>query len=129
MIPAHVIYTQVDSRPAGFSSIWLQRVLRERLGFTGAVFSDDLSMEAARAGGTLAQAADAALEAGCDMVLVCNQPEAAERVLEEMRAEVSPESARRIRRLRPRGKASGWDKLMRRPEYQRACALLRETFG
>ncbi|MCA8169485.1 beta-N-acetylhexosaminidase [Burkholderia gladioli] len=129
VIPAHVIYTQVDARPAGFSSIWLQRVLRERLGFTGAVFSDDLSMEAARAGGTLAQAADAALEAGCDMVLVCNQPEQAEKVLDEMQAEVSAESARRIRRLRPRGKPVNWDKLMRRPEYQRASALLRETLG
>ncbi|KAF1030351.1 MAG: Beta-hexosaminidase [Burkholderia plantarii] len=129
IIPAHVIYTQGDARPAGFSPVWLQQVLRDRLGFTGAVFSDDLSMEAAREGGTLAQAADAALAAGCDMVLVCNQPDQAETVLHELTVEVSEESVRRIRRLRPRGKAPGWDKLMRQPEYQRAATLLRETFG
>lgn len=62
VIPAHVIYEKVDGKPAGFSRLWLQDILRGKLGFTGAIFSDDLSMEAARAGGTLTQAAAAALE-------------------------------------------------------------------
>ncbi len=129
VIPAHVIYTQVDSHPAGFSRIWLQDILRDRLGFTGAIFSDDLSMEAAREGGTLTQAAEAALAAGCDMVLVCNQPDAAEEVLNGLKALPSDESARRIRQMRGRGKALKWDKLMQQPDYLRAQALLQSTFG
>ncbi|CAN0619550.1 Beta-hexosaminidase [Burkholderia multivorans] len=129
VIPAHVIYTQVDSQPAGFSRIWLKDILRDRLGFTGAVFSDDLSMEAAREGGTLTQAAEAALAAGCDMVLVCNQPDAAEEVLNGLKALPSDESARRIRQMRGRGKAIKWDKLMQQPDYLRAQALLQSAFG
>lgn len=129
VIPAHVIYTQVDDKPAGFSRIWLEEILRGKLGFTGAIFSDDLSMEAARAGGTLTQAAAAALAAGCDMVLICNQPQAAETVLEELRYAPSKESARRIGHLQGRGKAPRWAKLVARAEYQAAQKLLRATLG
>jgi beta-N-acetylhexosaminidase len=129
VIPAHVIYTQVDAKPAGFSRVWLQDVLRGKLRFPGAVFSDDLSMEAARAGGTLTEAARAALAAGCDMVLVCNQPHAAEQVLNELRHTPSKDSLRRLKRLRPRGKALDWDKLVAQPEYLQAQALLRNAFA
>lgn len=129
VIPAHVIYSKIDDKPAGFSRIWLQEILRERIGFKGAIFSDDLSMEAARAGGTLTQAAEAALEAGCDMVLVCNQPEAAERVLNELSFKPSKESAQRLKQLRPRGKAPNWRKLIERPAYRDAKALLESAFA
>ncbi|RKP52060.1 beta-N-acetylhexosaminidase [Trinickia fusca] len=129
VIPAHVIYSQVDAKPAGFSRIWLEDILRGKLRFTGAIFSDDLSMEAARAGGTLAEAATAALTAGCDMVLVCNQPEAAERVLHELDYVPSKASVRRLKQLQPRGKALNWRKLVAQPEYQEAQALLRGTFA
>ena len=129
VIPAHVIYSKIDDKPAGFSRIWLQEILRERIGFKGAIFSDDLSMEAARAGGTLTQAAEAALEAGCDMVLVCNQPEAAERVLNELSFKPSKESAQRLKQLRPRGKAPNWRKLIERPVYRDAKALLESAFA
>jgi beta-N-acetylhexosaminidase len=129
VIPAHVIYSQVDSRPAGFSKVWLEDVLRGKLRFPGAIFSDDLSMEAARQGGTLTEAASAALHAGCDMVLICNQPEEAEKVLDALRFTPSKESQARLKRMGPRGKALKWSKLVAEPEYLQAQALLRSAFA
>src|ERR1700756_3825197 len=125
VIPAHVIYPQVDAKPAGFSRVWLQEILRGRLRFQGAIFSDDLSMEAARQGGTLTEAATAALQAGCDMVLICNQPEEAEKVLDALRFTPSKESRQRLKGMRPRGKALKWSKLVAEPQYLQAQTLLR----
>ena len=98
VMPAHVTYSAVDPRPAGFSPFWLQEILRTRLGFEGIVFSDDLSMAGARVAGGIVERARAALDAGCDMVLVCNDVTAAARLLDGLGpARLHPERARRLR--------------------------------
>ncbi len=102
VMPAHVIYPQVDAEPAGYSKHWLQEVLRKQLGFQGLVFSDDLSMEGAAVAGGPPERARAALEAGCDMVLLCNDPQGLDALLESLK-EVPLSQPERLEKMRRQG--------------------------
>ena len=99
IMPAHVVYSNCDVNPAGFSSFWIQKVLREKLGFNGAVFSDDLSMAGAASAGDFRERARLAQQAGCDMLLVCNNPSAAEQVLEDLPISDNPLRDQRLARM------------------------------
>lgn len=141
VMPAHVIYSKVDPRPAGFSPKWLEEILREQLQFQGAVFSDDLSMAGARKiegrEVSYTEAAVVALNAGCDMVLLCNESVNSEggRAIDELldglqqaqeRGEWRASEASEHRRLAllPCGPSITWDALMTEPRYMRALQLL-----
>lgn len=86
VMPAHIVFSQLDSSPVGFSRFWLQDKLRDELGFRGVIFSDDLTMEGAAGAGDYGDRAELALDAGCDMVLVCNNRQGALQVLERLNA-------------------------------------------
>ncbi len=102
IMPAHVIYPRVDPQPAGFSRHWLQQILRAELGFEGVIFSDDLSMEGAKVAGGVVARAEAALTAGCDMILVCNDPKAAGELLDGLGRQENPVSRLRLARMHGR---------------------------
>jgi beta-N-acetylhexosaminidase len=105
VMPAHVVYPQIDLQPAGFSRHWINKVLRKDFGFTGAVFSDDLLMAGAGAAGSVAECAAAALDAGCDFALVCNDTAAMDQVLGAIKWKRSESFDARLARLQPRGVA------------------------
>jgi len=139
VMPAHVIYPKVDALPAGFSARWLKDILRQQLGFNGAIFSDDLSMEGARringASVSYTDAAAIALNAGCDLVLLCNQSLNGGRDVDALldglaEAQVQghwaadPDSEARRVALLPQTAPHTWDELMHLPAYQHALERL-----
>lgn len=126
VMPAHVIYPHIDSACAGFSPVWVQQILRTELGFDGVVFSDDLTMDAAHSAGSIETRCELALSAGCDMVLVCNDNEAAMKVCDFL--EANPElpaadSQNRLQRMRgkyPQSHATAAEQ----SRYEQAASLL-----
>ena len=120
LMMGHVLYPKMDERPACFSPWWVNGHLRESLGYRGLVFTDDLSMGAADAVAPLPDRALLALDAGCDFVLVCNDPAKAAATADVLADRITPERARRVAELLPRGRRPDWDHLVAMARYQSA---------
>ncbi|MCV6609440.1 MAG: beta-N-acetylhexosaminidase [Amphritea sp.] len=121
VMPAHVIYSEVDEKPAGFSPFWIQQQLRDKLRFKGVVFSDDLTMEGASVAGGFTERAAQALDAGCDMLLVCNNRAAALEVLGYLE-QIGHEGSERISRMLARDKHT-ISELQSAERWQKAVAI------
>jgi len=125
VMPAHVIYEQAAPELAGFSPYWLKEILRGRFRFQGAIFSDDLSMAAADSAGDYGDRALAALEAGCDMVLVCNNPTGAAQVLETLKTYKDPVAQMRLMRMHGHGAVTR-DEMHLDPRWKAAVRMVGE---
>jgi len=123
IMPAHILFPQVDNAPVGYSARWIGGVLRGELEFQGAVFSDDLSMSGAAVGNSPVERARRALAAGCDMCLICNDRPAAVRVLHELEATPEPLSLVRLMRMHGRS-ALGPTELAQAPRHAAAVRAL-----
>jgi len=123
IMPAHVVYPKIDPNPAGFSPFWIQQILRQELNFNGTVFSDDLSMEGAASVGDFPERARLAQQAGCDMILVCNNPKAAEQVLDTVPIINDPLREQRLNRMQGKPQLNR-EQLMQSEKWQKLSTLI-----
>lgn len=120
IMAAHVIYPEIDHNPAGFSRIWLQDILRKELQFEGCIFSDDLSMKGVAHFNSITERATAALEAGCDMILVCNDTQAEDELLNSLQWNISAASLARLARMHAKKRFASMVKLREDGDYIQA---------
>ncbi len=124
VMPAHICFQQIDPQPCGFSKKWLRHILRDQLGFQGAVLSDDMMMQGAVAQYPLiGERVDAALEAGCDLVLICNRPDQVDEVLASRMPDMTPVHEVHLMRLRGRGEKD-WQSLHNNKHYLQVKAAV-----
>lgn len=128
LMAAHVIYPAVDGKPAGFSSVWITEMLRQRWQYQGAVFTDDLTMAAAEAGGEIEDRVDAALAAGCDMALICNHPDWVDRVLACREYAPDPVREARLAHLMAHGHLPSPERLAYDPRFAQAQAWVERLY-
>ena len=124
LMPAHVIFPNVDSQAVGFSRYWLQNILREQLGFNGVIFSDDLSMQGAASAGGYIERAEAAQNAGCDMLLLCNNRAGCIEVLDGANIVKAKASQTRLSKLLKPNNGNNWSTLKNNQNWQSASKLL-----
>lgn len=125
VMTAHIVYPAYDEVPATFSSRILKGLLRETLNFTGFVFSDDLTMAGAKTAGTLTERAEAALAAGCDGLICCNDPEAVDEMLSELKFEPDVQWRERAHAIDPRGEFPGPEELKAMTVYRKSLELMK----
>jgi len=125
IMPAHVIYENVAKEPAGFSHYWVNDILRNRLEFDGAIFSDDLNMAAANVAGDYVARAEAALSAGCDMAIVCNNRAGAIQILDGFKWNISADALRRLENMRGKTQMA-WKDLTNSPRWDKANELAQQ---
>lgn len=128
IMPAHVVYTQCDSQPASGSAYWLKEILRKQLGFNGVIFSDDLGMKGAGFMGDFVERSEKALNAGCDMLLLCNEPKGVEQVLDGLKYQPTAEQKARHLSLMKRKQIS-WNDLTASPRWQQSSQSLTALQG
>lgn len=128
IMPAHIVYPDIDNLAVGFSRKWLQEILRRQLGFEGVIFSDDLSMEGATSVGGYTERAEAAQQAGCDMLLVCNNRDGAVEIIDKANISQVDESTTRLRKLL-KSSDYNWESLKNNIQWQHANNYLTEIIN
>lgn len=123
VMPAHVVYPQIDGKPAGFSEKWLKQILRQDIGFKGVIFSDDLTMEGAGAAGGIKERANASFTAGCDIVLVCNRPDLVDELRDGFQIPANPDLANRWQYMANTLGKEAAQAVMQTPAFQAAQAM------
>lgn len=123
LMPAHVVFPAFDDKAVGFSRYWLQEILRKKLAFDGVIFSDDLSMEGAHTAGGFIERSEAAQQAGCDMLLLCNNRPAVIDVIDKANLEINKDSSRRLQQML-RKQTFNWTEMTHLPAWHKARMAL-----